>query len=312
MKTYGLIQSWTLSAKLFFLLLICFVSASLLSFIGLVAGMAIWSLPFDALEHYTEYGIEGINFMRLNQAAGAVGLFILPSITFPHFLGRPTAEFLQTDNKPKILLLLLLAIYTLLQLPWINVMSAWNNSLEWGGALEELYQAMRAKEDAAAAMIEKLLTMPDIQSLLVTLIVVALIPAMGEELLFRGIIQNLFGQRYGTHAGIWITAFIFSFIHFQFFGFFPRLLLGVLLGYIALWSGSLWYAIAAHFTNNALAVLGYFAYQHNWITMNPDEWGTGDNSVFWTLISLILSIVCIYAFNKFVQKSSQLENQRYE
>ncbi|MFN5317655.1 MAG: lysostaphin resistance A-like protein [Bacteroidia bacterium] len=293
MKTYGLIQSWTLSAKLFFLLLICFVSASLLSFIGLVAGMAIWSLPFDALEHYTEYGIEGINFIRLNQAAGAVGLFILPSITFPHFLGRPTAEFLQTDNKPKILLLLLLAIYTLLQLPWINVMSAWNNSLEWGGALEELYQAMRAKEDAAAAMIENLLTMPDIQSLLVTMIVVALIPAMGEELLFRGIIQNLFGQRYGIHAGIWITAFIFSFIHFQFFGFFPRLFLGALLGYVFYYTGSLWYAIAVHFTNNAGAVIAYFAFQHGMIGESPDDWGTGEGSVLWVIFSAGIGIAGI-------------------
>ncbi len=285
MKTYGLIQNWTLSAKLFFLLLICFVSISLLSFIGLVAGMAVWSLPFDALEHYTEYGVEGINFMRLNQAAGAVGLFILPSITFPHFLGQPTAEFLQTDKKPKILLLLLLAAYTLLQLPWINVMSAWNNSLEWGGALGELYQAMRAKEDAAAAMIEKLLTMPDIQSLLVTLIVVALIPAMGEELLFRGIIQNLFGQRYGAHVGIWIAAFIFSFIHFQFFGFFPRLFLGALLGYVFYFTGSLWYAIAMHFANNAGAVIAYYAFQHGIISESPDDWGTGDGRIAWVLLS---------------------------
>jgi membrane protease YdiL (CAAX protease family) len=290
MKTYGLIQSWTLSGKLFFLLLLCFISALLLSFIGLVAGMAIWSLPFDALERYTEYGVEGIHFMRLNQAAGAFGLFILPSITFPHFLGQPTNEFLQTDNKPKILLLLFLAIYTLMQLPWINMMSAWNNSLEWGGAFEEMYRLMRAKEDAAALMIENLLTMPDVQSLLATLIVVALIPALGEELLFRGIIQKLFTQRYGAHAGIWITAFIFSFIHFQFFGFFPRLFLGALLGYVFYYTGSLWYAIAVHFANNAGAVIAYFAFQHGTISESPDDWGTGEGSIVWVLISVSVGI----------------------
>ena len=290
MKTYGLIQNWTLSAKLFFLLLICFVSASLLSFIGLVAGMSLWSLPFDALEHYTEYGVEGINFMRLNQAAGAVGLFILPAITFPHFLGQPTNEFLQTDKKPKILMLLVWAAYILLQLPWINVMSAWNNSLEWGGAFEEMYRVMRAKEDAAAVMIENLLTMPDLGSLLLTIIIVALIPALGEELLFRGIIQNLFGQRYGAHAGIWITAFIFSFIHFQFFGFFPRLFLGALLGYVFYYTGSLWYAIAVHFANNAGAVMAYYAFQHGIINTSPDDWGTQEGSAMWVILSILIGI----------------------
>lgn len=294
MKTFGLIQNWTLTSKLFFLLLICFVSASLLSFIGLVAGMAIWSLPFDALEHFTEFGADGINLMRLNQAAGAIGLFILPSITFPHFLGQPTAEFLKTDKNPKILLLLFLAAYILMQLPWINVLSAWNNSLEWGGAFEEMYRMMREKEDAAALMIEKLLTMPDWINLVFTLVVVALIPALGEELLFRGNVQTILSQRFGTHVGIWITAFIFSFIHFQFFGFFPRLFLGALLGYVFYFTGSLWYAIAVHFTNNAGAVLAYYAFQHGIIAESPDVWGTEQGSVIWVPASILIGIAGLW------------------
>lgn len=294
MKTFGLIKNWTLTSKLFFLLLICFVSASLLSFIGLVAGMAIWSLPFDALEHFTEFGADGINLMRLNQAAGAIGLFILPSITFPHFLGQPTAEFLKTDKNPKILLLLFLAAYILMQLPWINVLSAWNNSLEWGGAFEEMYRMMREKEDAAALMIEKLLTMPDWINLVFTLVVVALIPALGEELLFRGNVQTILSQRFGTHVGIWITAFIFSFIHFQFFGFFPRLFLGALLGYVFYFTGSLWYAIAVHFTNNAGAVLAYYAFQHGIIAESPDVWGTEQGSVIWVPASILIGIAGLW------------------
>jgi membrane protease YdiL (CAAX protease family) len=290
MQTFGLIHNWTLSGKLFFLLLICFISASLLSFIGLVAGMTIWSLPYDALEHYSEYGVEGIHFMRLNQAAGAIGLFILPAITFPHFLGQQSSQFLQTEKKPAILLLLLLVIYTLMQLPWINAMSEWNNNLQWGGAFEEMYRVMRAKEDAAAEMIDNLLSMPDIGSLMVTLLVVALIPALGEELLFRGVMQNLFGQRLGAHAGIWLTAGIFSFVHFQFFGFFPRLFLGALLGYVFYFTGSLWYAVAVHFTNNAGAVIAYYAFQHGIISESPDVWGTQEGSTVWVLTSSLIGI----------------------
>lgn len=312
MKILPFLKQSSLGLRITVLLLICVLCASVASFFSLLFSLLIWDLPVDALRHYSAYGTTGIAMMKFTQAFASAGLFILPPLIYARLMGQKSQHYLKLDRPPSLAFLAFAALLMAVQLPWINALGIWNNSIEWGGMFRSVYESMRAQEDAAAALIEQFLYMPGPVDLFQTLIVVALIPAIGEELLFRGTIQHLLSEKRGAHFGIWITAFLFSFIHFQFFGFFPRFLLGVLLGYIALWSGSLWYAIAAHFTNNSLAVLGYFAYQHNWITMNPDEWGTGDNSVFWTLISLILSIVCIYAFNKFVQKSRQPENQRYE
>jgi len=291
------------------LVLMCFLGASIASFFSLLIGMLIWDLPLDAIQQYSSYGAAGIAMMKFTQAFASAGLFILPPLIYARLMGQKSQHFLRLDRHPSLGFLAFAAVFMTVQLPWINALGIWNNSIEWSGMFRSVYDSMRAQEDAASALIEQFLYMPGPVDLFQTLIVVALIPAIGEELLFRGVLQPLLSEKRGAHFGIWLTAFLFSFIHFQFFGFFPRFLLGVLLGYLAQWSGSLWYAIAAHFTNNALAVLGYFAYQHNWISMNPDEWGTGDNSVYWIFISLILSIVCIYAFFKFVQKSPQPENQ---
>ena len=85
---------------------------------------------------------------------------------------------------------------------------------------------------------------------------IALIPAIGEELLFRGVLQQLFTKWTGeAHLAIFISAFLFSAIHLQFFGFLPRFVLGLVLGYMFYWSKNLWLPILAHFTNNAFAII---------------------------------------------------------
>lgn len=98
-------------------------------------------------------------------------------------------------------------------------------------------------------------------SLFVLILSMAIVPAISEELVFRGILQPLFSRMTkNVHVGIWIAAFVFSVIHMQFYGFLPRLILGAVLGYLVIWSGSLWTAIFAHFVNNALAVVMYKTY----------------------------------------------------
>lgn len=108
------------------------------------------------------------------------------------------------------------------------------------------------------------------------LIVAAVVPAIGEELLFRGLIQKQFEVILRSpHAGIWITAILFSAIHLQFAGFFPRLFLGAFLGYLYYWSGSIWLPILIHFLFNGLQVLATYLYPEmidNTATDAPLEW----------------------------------------
>lgn len=122
------------------------------------------------------------------------------------------------------------------------------------------------------------------------ILVIALLPAIAEELLFRGAVQRSFNRMFNNpHVAIWLAAFIFSAIHVQFFGFFPRMLLGAAFGYIYLWTGSIWYAMFAHFLNNAAAVCQAWYDQVHHI---PLEQADNSSNFPWYgyVISLILTI----------------------
>jgi uncharacterized protein len=87
----------------------------------------------------------------------------------------------------------------------------------------------------------------------------AVIPAIGEELIFRGVFQKIFYDLFKSgHLAIWVTAFAFSALHFQFFGFIPRFILGLVFGYLFYWSGTLWLPVISHFVNNAVPVIGAY------------------------------------------------------
>jgi len=115
---------------------------------------------------------------------------------------------------------------------------------------------MEASEQKAMELTEAFLVMNSIGDLLINLFLIGLIPAIGEELLFRGVLQQLFTKWTGkVHLAIFISAFLFSAIHLQFFSFLPRFVLGIVLGYMFYWSKNLWLPILAHFTNNTLAII---------------------------------------------------------
>jgi hypothetical protein len=143
--------------------------------------------------------------------------------------------------------------------PCINALAAWNGQLHFSGLFESLGVWMLEKEEKASFLTRSLLDSASFEIFLVNLIVMALIPAMGEEFLFRGILQPVFIRWTGKNQwGIWLTAMVFSAVHFQFLGFVPRLLLGVLFGYLFFWTKNLWVPVAAHFLNNATVVSGQY------------------------------------------------------
>ena len=135
----------------------------------------------------------------------------------------------------------------------------------------------------------------------------ALLPAVAEELTFRGVLQRLIqtqtneainreGKR--VHLAIWCTAILFSAIHMQFYGFLPRMLMGALFGYALVWTGSLWIPILMHFTNNAMAVILYFvSLRAGWDIEMMDAIGTND-TLWLGVVSMVITIVGIYAFRR--------------
>lgn len=181
--------------------------------------------------------------------------------------GRSISNFLELDKSPSANMLGLAALVTLLGLPAIQLVN-------WLNSLVELPAYLQLMENSQNGLVEAVLQMESIPELMMGLLVAAIVPAVGEELLFRGVLQQQF-QRLVNHPhwGIWLTAALFSAIHMQFAGFFPRMLLGAFLGYLVYWSGSLWLPILVHFLFNGIQVLG--AYLSPDLFSNAEELSLG-------------------------------------
>ena len=144
-----------------------------------------------------------------------------------------------------------------------------------------LAQLVKPAENAAEEMTEIMLTMPGVSSLVVNLVVMALIPAISEEFAFRGVLQvQLARSTRNIHLGVWLTAIFFSFIHLQFYGFIPRVLLGAFFGYLVVHTGSIWTAVLAHFVNNAVVVVAnYISQKSESFDLEQIEAPSGDGLV---------------------------------
>lgn len=300
------LQNASTSMQLTALLFICIISGALFMFISAALGLMIWNLPIDAIEQYSKYGDSGIQFLKFSQLLTSVGLFVVPPIIFTYLSGHSPFRFLKMNRLPVLMLSMAAILLMWVQLPWINAVGAWNNSIVLDGQFAEFYQSLRAKEDAAAAMIEAFLEMNGPVQLVFTFFLVAIIPAIGEEMLFRGVLQPVFIRIFkNQHLGIFATAFVFSFIHFQFFGFVPRMLIGVYLGYLFAWTGNIWYPVLAHLANNGLAVVGYYLLQHKYVEVSPDAIGTGETSTAQWAVSVVLTLIGMVLFKKTVDKSAK-------
>lgn len=190
----------------------------------------------------------------------------------------------------------LLAAATLIVviLPFMSTIIAWNAGAHFPAFLHDFEVWARASEDKAAVLTKYLTQFNSTARFGVAVVVIALVPAISEELVFRGVIQKNLVRWFSPHVGVWLGAAIFSAIHFQFFGFVPRFVLGLVLGYLYLWSGNILVSMAAHFTQNAFQLLMLYLAQHGQFGwgFDPDS----NEALPWTLVipSALLSIGLLY------------------
>jgi hypothetical protein len=158
---------------------------------------------------------------------------------------------------------------------------------------------MKNAEENAAELTEAFLNVKTIPGLAFNLFMIAFLPAIGEELLFRGFIQKIFTNLTKNHHwGIWISAILFSALHIQFYGFIPRVFLGALFGYMLVWSGSMWLPIIGHFLNNGIAVIAYFLINKNLLNANVENIGSTSNSYYLAAISMVLVITFMWMLKR--------------
>jgi membrane protease YdiL (CAAX protease family) len=190
--------------------------------------------------------------------------------------------------------LFVLAILIMLcAMPGINLLADLNSRIRLPESLGFIEKILKEQEEAAAALTERFLQADTIGVLLLNIGLMALLPALAEEVSFRGTMQQLFGNK---HVAIWVTAFIFSAIHLQFYGFIPRMLMGAMFGYLFAWTGSLWISITMHFVNNGCAVLLYYLYGGEGDTTNfADTIGAGET--WWIgVISIVITSLGLLIF----------------
>ncbi|MBO6025518.1 MAG: CPBP family intramembrane metalloprotease [Bacteroidales bacterium] len=198
--------------------------------------------------------------MKIGQGISSIFMFVVPPIVY-YFITRKEHQMrdlgLRRLSPPWWLILIGVALM-FVSVPLSTRLTTWNESMDFGGVFAKLEEYLKLLEDTAQAATEKLLDVDSIGGLLFNLVVIALIPAIGEELTFRGVLQQSLTRKMNPHVAIILSAAIFSFIHFQFYGFLPRMFLGLLMGYMFYITNSLWTSMLMHFVNNGTAVVLYY------------------------------------------------------
>lgn len=231
------------------------------------------------------------------QAGGALFGFILSPLVHQRFIDRTSLPQLFSTSHTTLLLLALTFGLVVASMPVNSAVMEWNMNLNFEAISPAFQEWAFAKEEQLRELTEYLTRFESLGGLLAGLLVIAVLPALGEELIFRGIIQRRLYSLVGNpHVAIWGAAFVFSAIHLQFFGFFPRLLLGALFGYLYYWSGNLWYPIFAHFVNNGFTLVMLYLYQQGSISTNIDTAESLPRST--VLLAAIACGVCLFLFKQ--------------
>ena len=235
-----------------FLYLLFFLMAGVVLFSVFTQGIAslIWGDTFalsdEILPHY----------YRFSQTLTSIGIWLVPSLLFGYLSTHKLLAFARADKLPKGRSCLQIALLSACLLPVVGLLAEWNESLQLPDSFATIEHWMRTMEETSENILTLLTADTSLGTLFVNLFVLAFTPALCEEFFFQGTLQPFLEKGFkNEHWAVIVTAFIFSTIHFEFFGFVPRFLLGIYLGYLWVWSRSLWLPFLAHFLHNALSVL---------------------------------------------------------
>jgi membrane protease YdiL (CAAX protease family) len=292
MNLKGIYQDYAPIKQAFILLMLLFVSFIIFNALGML-GVSLIDAP-SLTDFENTATIQSLKFL---QAFSSIGLFIVPPFLFAYLTSK-SLNFTAVSRQQFLLTVAIMA----LSFPLINALALWNESLHLPSFLSDIEAWMRTAESQAMQITEAFLKVDHWSGLCINILIIGVIPALGEELLFRGVIQKELFSKYGKiHLSIWITAFLFSAIHLQFLGFIPRFLIGGLLGYLFYWSGSIWLPIIAHFVNNAGAViLSYLIGQQS--ISNDVEYLVAEEGQFSMLVIALLGLLMMSYLLKSISK----------
>ena len=289
---YPIIKKTTKLERIFLLMALIIIGLILGTVIGLAYVFITKSDPND------------LNALRFMQISSQLFTFVFPPIAYAFLVKEKPVNALGL-KKSKILWFLIGIAMIFVIMPFNSILAEWNANLTLPDSMSRIESLMKQMQDAATEMIEKFVSVDTIGGLILNLFMIAGLAALGEELLFRSIIQtSLIKICKNAHIGILIASVIFSFIHFEFYGFFPRLILGMLLGYMFYFSGSIWIPMLMHFLNNGTVVLIYFLNNKGITNIDVDTFG--QTSIPVLIISIVVMIVLFLLSIKYSDKERTL------
>jgi membrane protease YdiL (CAAX protease family) len=277
---------------------------------GLILGSTITFVINNLFNIATDPATGGIcnqSFYNIHatQLISDIFIFLLPAICTAFLCSYTPGKFLHIQKISDSRIFILAALMVLLISPAIDITSYLNTKIHLPDFLSPLEKRMQETEDNLTQVTESLLSEKGVIPFTVNIFIIAVMAGLTEELLFRGALLSIIRKRAtNPHVAIWIVAIIFSAIHFQFYGFIPRVLLGTFLGYLLFWSKSIWVPVFAHFLNNAIAVTGsytgFFPDSKNDITSETTEIKTEEmiTAIAIALAGLILFALCAKIMRK--------------
>lgn len=247
-----------------------------------------------------------LNPMKFLQAMYSIGLFIVPCFVFLKLAQEDSLEFFKMKFFPALISLLIVFGIMIVVQPLVELTGKWNAAFPFPEAFG-IADWIKQAEEQGVVVTKAFLKADTIGVFLLNVFIMAFLPALGEEIFFRGMIQQYMTKAVkNVYIAIVITAIIFSAFHFQFMGFLPRMLLGIILGCIFVWSGNIWLSVFAHFLNNGAAVTLDYLNQRNVISEEQLESVASDN-VLVVVLSLVLLGMLLFVLHK--QQKQELQPQ---
>ncbi|HEU5292356.1 MAG TPA: CPBP family intramembrane glutamic endopeptidase [Cyclobacteriaceae bacterium] len=270
-RTQSLVSDREPVLSLFFILLVVLIG---FLFIGPLVGLGISALFYEGnllVDLQDPNASMFLPLMVMQGITSLIGLIIIPLLYIKFIEHKPITPFFPRE-KEITKVLTIIPILGICFLVAISPITEWNMHFQFPEFMKEFGDWARIQEDKLMEMTKVLTNFNAPAEFVIGLLVVAVLPGIGEELVFRGLIQNeLWRGSKNIHVAIWVSAFLFSAIHIQFFGFVPRLLLGALFGYLYYWSGNLLIPMVAHFFHNGFTLTMIYMYNMGSTSFNIDS-----------------------------------------
>ncbi len=292
MKRIAYLQHLSPWGKLVLLFGLILIFATITALTGLVIGKFYLGVDLISLaEKLLNPRTPGeISFLKLYQFINQIGVFFIPALLYVFLVSPSAGSYLQMNRKPGMTNLLVLGLLVFTALPFINYLGELNKQMDLPQFLDGLEVWFKEKEDQALFLTDTFLKTETIGGLLVNIFIVAVIPALGEELLFRGVFIRLFKElTKNVHWAVILSSLLFAAIHLQFYGFLPRFFLGLVLGYSFVITRNLWIPIFIHFVNNAASVIVFYLHHNGYINIPMEDFGSSSNTAY-IIGSLLISV----------------------